>query len=96
MNTQEFKELIAKHSNDSLAEQDDMVYQVWEDGEVTLQKSGELLWQRNLHCIEYGATAKAVSTELFPHQHNNHGYAFVSKEGAIEISTAIKGYCYMT
>lgn len=36
-----------------------MVCQVWEDGEITLQKSGELYEQRNLHMIVEGIPSLA-------------------------------------
>lgn len=31
-----------------------MVYEVWEDGEVTLTKGADLYGRRNLHMIEHG------------------------------------------
>lgn len=46
------QELINFHSHPEMAYQTGMVYQVWEDGEITLQKSGDLLWERSLHCID--------------------------------------------
>lgn len=53
-----------------------MVYQVWEDGEVTLQKGGDLLWKRSLHTILPGLDMK-VEASVFPCQIDSHGYAFV-------------------
>lgn len=37
-----------------LAEQPGMVYEIWEDGEITLTKSGDLYRQRSLHTIVPG------------------------------------------
>ncbi len=54
-----------------------MVYQVWEDGEITLQKAGDLLWCRNLHCIVPG-TSKSVLPSLMPCQIRKHGYVNVA------------------
>ena len=85
------KALIAKHNHPEMAK-DPITYQVWEDGEITLQKGGDLLWQRKLHLMLYGAPEKAVPVELFPRQQSNgHGYLHTSKEGAKEISAAIRG-----
>jgi hypothetical protein len=87
------KELIAKYSDDSLSEQTGMVYQVWNDGEITLQKSGRLLWHRTLHCMMPGNPNVAVPAEIFPHvSSRGYGYAFVDNDGATEISRAILGY----
>jgi hypothetical protein len=43
------------------------VYQIWSDGEITLQKSGELLWQRTLHCI----TPCVVNAPAFQFPHTS-------------------------
>lgn len=46
--------LIAEHSHPELAEQEGHVLQFWYDGEVTSQKAGSLLNQRNLHQVQRG------------------------------------------
>jgi len=79
---------IVEESNDSLSKEPGMVYMVFEDGEVTLQKSGDLLWQRTLHCIVPGLK-DAMSPDLFPHKLNKHGYAFVTRDGAERIRALI-------
>lgn len=86
------QELIAQHHDPKLAEVDGMVYQVWEDGEVTLQKCGDLLWQRSLHRIKMGDPSKAVDPKLFPCQSNGHGYAFVTQGGADAIRNHILNF----
>lgn len=53
-----------------------MVYSVWEDGEVTLEKGGDLFGLRSLHKIKYGDVSKAWPKELFPAQNTNHGRIF--------------------
>lgn len=85
------EELIQHHSKPELAKLHGMVYQVWEDGEITLQKSGDLLWHRSLHCIAPGITAKAVSVDLFPHHTGarEHGYIFTDQQGAEAVRIAI-------
>lgn len=85
------KELIELHSKPELAEEDGMVYQVWEDGEITLQKSGRLLWQRSLHTIHPGDPSKAVSTNLFPKEYHTNGHAFIftDDEGSQKVRAEI-------
>lgn len=51
--------------------QQQMVYEVWEDGEVTLTKGGDLYGRRNLHTIEY-AYGMAWDKTLLPPANNNH------------------------
>ena len=45
---------------------DPMVYEVWEDGEITLTKGGDLYGQRTLHTIEYGVPHRAIPLDEFP------------------------------
>ena len=87
--TTKIAQAIAAHSQPELARKPGMVYQVWEDGEVTCQKSGELLWLRSLHCFDAGRPDKAVSPDMFPHQLNNHGYIYTDREGAYAVRAAI-------
>jgi hypothetical protein len=83
-------ELIKLHSKPELAEVEDMVYQVWEDGEITLQKSGSLLWKRGLHMIEAGLGC-SVDVDLFPNQTSNgHGYIYTDQEGAEAVRAAMR------
>jgi len=83
------KELITSCNNDELAKQSGMVYQVWEDGEITLQKSGDLLWRRTLHSIHYGMSDKAIPIEDFPHKSGSHGFAYVNEADALCIRETI-------
>ena len=85
------KEFISSLNNDSLAREIGHVYQVWEDGEITLQKSGDLLWMRNLHSMEPGYPGSAIPVEDFPHQSGERGYVFVTEEKAYTIRKAILG-----
>lgn len=75
----DIQSLIASYHNPELATKPGMVWQVWEDGELTLQKSGELLWQRNLHCIAPGIVS-CIPKEIMPVQESKHGYAFIANE----------------
>jgi len=87
----ELKDIIAANSKPELAKLPGMVYQVWEDGEITLQKCGELLWQRTLHMMNAGDSARAVDPKLFTHQQGKHGYIFTDEEGARTVRHAILG-----
>jgi len=90
-----FRKALAHHSKPELAQQEGHVWQVWEDGEVTLQKSGPLLWQRLLHTIK-PPLGVSVNPELFP-EHlcqpgslDRHGFIFTDEDGALKIRDAIK------
>lgn len=65
-----------------IARNKNMVYSVWEDGEITLEKGGELFGQRTLHCIELGNANKAWPVSLFPIQNHDasHGRIFCAKK----------------
>lgn len=87
---EQLKSLIEKHNKPELAENVGMVYQVWSDGEITLQKSGPLLWQRNLHSIIPGTNEKKQEiVDLFPEKYNGHGFIFCTEYGAREIAKLI-------
>lgn len=82
--------LINEHSNDALAEQDGMVYQVWQDGEITLTKSGSLLGQRNLHCVECGVNGFEIKGVVWPHvRPNGNKFIYTTHEGAKAIRNCI-------
>lgn len=66
------KELLALHTGDTST---DMVYEVWNDGEVTLTKGDDLYGQRNLHCIKPGF-AKALPVEAL-HKRYSHSRIIV-------------------
>lgn len=76
--------LLALH-NPSVTTTGEMVYSVWEDGEITLEKGGNLFGQRNLHCIAFGNPSKALPFQEFPEQNSQHGRIFV-----IDHETALK------
>jgi hypothetical protein len=75
--------------NPELAKQHGMVTQVWNDGEITYQKSGDLLWQRTLH-MDCPAIPGAEALGLeFPHKHGSNSYAFVTSHDAHKVRAAI-------
>lgn len=80
---------IAAANKPALAKVDGMVYQVWQDGEITLQKSGDLLGQRTLHSIKQGCDA-VVSPDHFPdHNHDGVGFIYTDRDGADAVRAAI-------
>lgn len=63
-----------------------MVCQLWEDGEITLQKAGDLYGQRNLHMIVPGKIVSIKGSEMPVPAHDGHGFAFIeSTEKAAEL-----------
>lgn len=62
---------------------DQMVYEVWEDGEVTLTKGGELYGMRGLHCISMGCSDGALPADSLVVKNSQHSRIVVgSKEEA--------------
>lgn len=83
-------DLIKQHSDDSLSLKEGHVYQIWEDGEITIQKSGSLLNQRTLHIVAPAFDGKAAPLSIFPHRNScKHGWAYVTQEAAYTIRLAI-------
>jgi hypothetical protein len=87
MSESELKALITTHSHPELAEIDyEMVYQVWEDGEITLQKGGSLLNQGILHTIDAASSKYSVDVALFPHiNKSGHGFIYTNRKGALAV-----------
>jgi hypothetical protein len=79
---------LAMHN--ALAVQDHMVYEVWEDGEITLTKGGDLYRMRGLHLIKGGDISKALPAESMPVRYGEHGCIQVmTSEQANEASDLI-------
>ena len=74
---EEIKEiLLGIHKSDAKAHS--MVYSVWEDGEITLEKGGVLFGLRNLHMIKGGSDTNKLPSNLFPVTEGTHGRVFVN------------------
>lgn len=69
-------EWIAKWHNPA-AKANRMVYSIWEDGEVTLEKGGDLFGHRNCHMIE-GACIRPWDFTIFPVTNSSHGRIFLA------------------
>lgn len=81
-----FKQLkasIERAHNLELAK-DDMVYQVWNDGEITLQKGGDLLWSRTVHMVK-DSLPFGLTVEMPIKYKKETSYAFVTREDADHI-----------
>jgi len=76
---------VHKAHEPKLADGPDMVHQIWEDGEITCQKSGELLWQRGLHQLRPALSNIKADAKDMPEQYNEHGYAFVTDDNANDL-----------
>lgn len=59
-----------------------MVYQLWEDGEVTLQKCGPLLGCRNLHMIGFPVKGLDLSLML-PHRSGEHSFVWLTSHDEV-------------
>lgn len=84
MRLSELVAFIASKHKPELSHKPGMVWQIWEDGELTLQKSGELLWQRSLHCIKGGLINSSHLKGKMPVNEKEHGYAFIESEAVGE------------
>lgn len=59
----------------------EMVWQVWSDGEITLQKCGDLLWQRSLHSVVPAIPGADPKWLKFPHPYRGgNSLAWVASE----------------
>lgn len=90
MTKEEIEALAQSVDNPELAKQHGMVTQVWEDGELTSQKSGDLLWQRTLHMFERGVQGAATLSLTFPHRSGGHSFAWVTTRDGYRVRKAIK------
>lgn len=82
-------QMLKELSNDKAAK-NSMVCQLWSDGEITLQKGGELLGLRSLHCIQDAVLAESslahrIILSEMPHKSSN-GFGFLYCESTDEAS----------
>lgn len=79
--------LVAALDSPELARREgDHVYQVWQDGEITLQKCGRLLNRRSLHTVAPPMPARHPMPRGDP---RSNSYAYVTEEGALLIRAAL-------
>jgi hypothetical protein len=77
--------LLALHKPE--AHKNQMVYSVWEDGEVTVEKGGELFGQRKLHTVRFGGQ-KSVDYARLPYQNTLDGHGRIFVDNDIEAAAA--------
>jgi len=83
------QEAINKASNPDLA-LSSITCQVWDDGEITSQKGGDLLWERTLHSSSPPINREGVPDSIkWPEKHGSHGFAFVTRDDAESIRVLI-------
>ena len=81
------KQMIHEAHNPKLVEEA-YVTKVWEDGEITQEKGGELYGARTLHCLAMGF-ADGIPVEMMPKQNTKHGFAIVTSADAEKIREEI-------
>lgn len=84
--------VIALHNPDAM--QEPMVYSVWEDGEITIEKGGELFGQRTTHLVSCGSTEDALPADSLPVCNANKLHSRIlctTKELAEKAQYIIKG-----
>jgi hypothetical protein len=89
-NYEDFAELARSLHRPELAKQKGQVYQIWEDGEITVQKSGDHLWQNAMQQIVEGLPGLSLPMPITLHAHR---YAFVSATDAVELGRAVVRIC---
>ena len=83
-------ELVELAHNPELAEVEcGSVYQIWGDGEITVQKCGSLLWGRTLHRTIGGIEGLKLK---MPCEYGVHTYAFVTELDYKEIGRQIVNF----
>jgi hypothetical protein len=75
MNTQ-LESFLALHRPE--AKDLPMVYEVWQDGEVTITKGGGLFGARNLHLVSPGLGRDIVDPLALPNRHGVNGSIMVN------------------
>ena len=62
------------------------VTKLWEDGEITFEKGGDLYGMRHCHTIHMGL--KGVNVPM-PKQYNKHSFAYLTTRSAIKLRQRI-------
>ena len=92
MESKKIEAFVAEHAELGYlsSKLDTHVYLVWYDGEVCMQKAGDLLWCRTLHMCSPGMEGRNVS-EWLPGRRGEDGYMFVyTHDLADELAALIK------
>lgn len=69
---------------------DHMVYEVWQDGEVTLTKGSDLWRQRSIHCIRMGVKKElAMPVDRMPMTWGENGSIIVASNAEADAAHAL-------
>ena len=82
----ELADYVRAVHDETLSAQEGMVFMIWQDFEITSQKSGELLWKRGMHTIYYGITG--VNHEM-PVPDGKNSFAYVPENTIEYIKTTL-------
>lgn len=66
------EQILAMHVDPRIP-RNSMVYEVWQDGEVTITKSGDLFRRRILHCLIPETGDDAIDPNLMPERLGKNG-----------------------
>jgi len=86
--------------HDPSAQEEQMVYEIWEDGEVTLTKGGSLYGQRSLHSVwdpeRYMAPkTEPIPVERMPKQSHDKSHGWIQVKGGVnEALEILFGKCH--
>ena len=87
----ELADYVRAVHDETLSAQEGMVYMIWQDFEITLQKSGDLLWQRGMHTIRSGIPG--VHHDM-PVPYANNSFACVPDNTIEYIKTTLDNMAY--
>lgn len=93
---QHLQAFLAMHSPAAILKENDHVYEIWEDGELTLTKCGSLYGQRGLHQIRPPFSAGnpncTIDARLFPEECQSHSrsHARIAVNNEAEVKVARK------
>ena len=66
------EQILAMHKNPRAADTQ-MTYEVWQDGEVTLTKAGDIFRHRNLHCHLPATGDDVIDVNIMPERLGKNG-----------------------
>lgn len=93
MTKKEIADLLLSKNDPALAKVNGShVSEIWQDGEHTSTKAGELFRQRNLHTLRPGGAHPLMVSYLqltLPHSHGENHHVFVPYEDADRLSKLI-------
>jgi hypothetical protein len=104
VNEETLAAFLALHEPDAQGVEGSMVYEIWEDGEVTLQKCGSLYGRRSMHTMwdaERGLakTRVAIPVDRMPVKNWDGSHGCIQLKTSETVNKALDilfGKCYWT